>query len=191
MQELLTREEKHNKRLLKPFLDALWSDGAPSYHLMFVGKLRAYAYDARWYRNYDPSKTTVTRELMENDLLRSLRRAERINAAGERSRMCVEEEKSYISVAIEALCTGIAYDAELVTTGRSFLDWDDEIALWRRMLDERMAAKPISSALERASDRLRCAECWLRRIYACEAMRTHVLFPAQLALAENVCPLSE
>lgn len=190
MQELLAREEEHNKRLLKPFLDEVWSGEIPKANFILFGQEGGFHYVEGCWSNCNDPKTAVTRKSMEIALLRCLRYAFCISTGGidVGTTIVVRGEHTYISKAIDAICAG-AGDDESPITGSSFLRWEDEIPLWQAIVDERLAKHP--GALQQASALLRCSALWLQRMHACEEMRSRVLFPAQLALAENVCPLSE
>jgi hypothetical protein len=194
MQELLAREEAHNQRLLASFLDAAWSVAKPTHYLITtMMPHHSYGHNGKHWRKHDGSETIVTRGVMEQELLARLRCAYDINATCDNSKISVKGRDSYLYITIQAVCAG-AGDADLSTTGAAFLRWEDEVALLRQVVDQRLAKResvigPV--LLEHADGLLRCAECWLRRIYACEAMRTHVIFPAQLENAQGVYPLEK
>ncbi|QPB44208.1 hypothetical protein [Medusavirus stheno T3] len=188
MQELLAREEAHNRRLLKPLLDAVWSDeGARKHYHVTAESCIEFTNNMGWCQGV--AMTPVTREWMERRLLTCMRHGECIRAVGRdlSSNVFIDEGASYVMAAIQALNQG---NEDQPTTARSFLVWEEEAALWTGILAKRMG-ESRSTALMHISDKLRCATCWLRRIYACEAMRTHVLFPAQLEIAQDVYPLEK
>ena len=145
MQELLAREEAHNRRLLKPFLDVVWSNYVSRHWQIFPELNTAYSHDGgRCWRRIEIARRIVTREVMEEELLSCLRYAIDIDATdGFRNgeKISVDAGKSYACATIESLSSGGDIDSPV--TGLSFLRWEDEIALWRQVLDERLAGKPV------------------------------------------------
>ncbi|BBI30530.1 hypothetical protein QKT49_gp233 [Acanthamoeba castellanii medusavirus] len=154
------------------------------------------------WRRLRPEYNVVECDEMETMLLERLRLFQSISAWGDSwgftSLIRVPVETAYLCVAIKEYATGFPAGP---TAGRAFLSWEDHHALYRQVLDERrMRIRELGIelctiddrwSLSRAESLVECSGCWLRRFESCEAVRSHVLFPAQLELGESVCELNQ
>ncbi|BBI30290.1 hypothetical protein QKT49_gp150 [Acanthamoeba castellanii medusavirus] len=214
MQDFLAREDEFNRRVLTPILDGVWKEDATCVDVSFecgfgcyytreegAGWLKHEEYDGHTMQINDfPPGVPTTRECMEASMLKAMRALRTIYTSDPFSVDAYSTGKGvsyrdgYLYNAVEALSSRWT-EGEPVDV-RSFFSWEDEIALYRSLLHER--SKPaegrflaVDEAVRVMSDALRHSECWLKRIHACEAIRSQVLNPAQLAMAEELCQLNK
>lgn len=212
MQDFLAREDESNRRVLAPVLDGMWKEDATCVDVSFGWGFGCYytrEEGARWLKHeeYDghtmrvndfPPGVPTTRECMEASMLEAMRALRTIYTSEPFSTGTgVSYRDGYLYDAVEALSSKWT-EGEPVDV-RSFFSWEDEIALYRSLLHERsksvegrsLAVDSVGEVVRVMSDALRHSECWLKRIHACEAIRSQVLNPAQLAMAEELCQLNE